>query len=121
MHPVEGIVASLLEGQEEAFKTCLSFLQGVEKTKRPHKWRGSYNLKHIVENPAGRFGIPSSLECYTVYVYEGTFILAALASGFIGRRNGKALSVTFNVSERSLCKRAKDWAAKHTRNCIGVP
>src|SRR5438105_1609821 len=109
-YPVAGLNHSKLEGQEEAFQTCLSFLEGVEKTKRPHKWRGSYGLKHIVENPAGRFGIPSSVDCYTTYIYEGTFILAALASGFSMVQSGEYLHVTFNMSERSLRRRAREFA-----------
>src|SRR5438309_1055202 len=47
-------VASLdesgLNGQDEAFQTCMAFLKGVEKSKTQNKKHGSYGLKHLVEN-----------------------------------------------------------------------
>ena len=71
---VEGLDEAALGGQEEAFQTCMLFLRGVEKSKSQNKRRGSYGLKHLVENPSGRYGSPSSNDCYAGYVYEGTFI-----------------------------------------------
>lgn len=100
----------MLQDQETAYKKCLEFLEGVTKIKRQNATRTSYGLKHIVESPSGRFGIPKSSQCYNGYVYEGTFILAALASGFTAKQIGKGLSVTFNISEPSLQQRTKIFA-----------
>jgi hypothetical protein len=110
-YSVAGLDLSALETQEEAFQTCLSFLAGVTKIKSQNTAHSSYSLKHIVENPAGRFGIPSSVDCYTCYIYEGTFILAALASGFTMRQRSPHLKATFNMSERSLREAAKAAAS----------
>jgi hypothetical protein len=112
-YPVAGLRQSALEGQEEAFETCLSFLAGVKKTKAQNKRRDSYGLKHIVENPAGRFGIPDSPRCYSAYISQDTFILAALASGFTMKPWGRAPNATFNISERSLKNRAKEFAKQY--------
>jgi hypothetical protein len=107
---VAGLDQSWLAGQEKAFQTCLTFLEGVEKTKGQNKWHSSYGFKHIVEEPAGRYGIPCTVDCYNGYIYEGTFILAALASAFTMRQDGNFLSVSFNISERSLKERAREFA-----------
>jgi len=103
---VAGLDVSALEGQEKAFQNCLSFLDGIEKTRLQNRRRGSYGYKHIVENPSGNFGIRSSQDFYTGYIYEGTFILAALASGFTMQQSGRGLKATFNISERGLRRRA---------------
>ena len=84
-YPVAGLDEAALVGQEGAFQTCMAFLRGMDKAKRQY-WRSSYGLKHIVEFPAGRYDIPCTLDCYNGYIYEGSFILAALASGFTMRR-----------------------------------
>ena len=97
--------ASALEGQDKAFQTCLSFLDGIEKIQTQNQKHSSYGLKHIVENPSGHFGVPSSQDFYTGYVYEGTFVLAALASGFTVQQ-GVGLKATLNISERGLRRRA---------------
>jgi hypothetical protein len=110
-YPVSGLHHEMIDTQEEAFQTCLSFLEGIERAKGQNNRHDSYGYKHIVENPAGRYDIPSSLNCYGGYVYEGTFILAALASGFTMQQNGGPLHATFNISERSLRKRAIEVAA----------
>src|SRR4029077_7224648 len=81
-YPVGVLHPKMIDGQEQAFQTCLSFLAGVEKTKSPNKRHDSYGYKHIVESPAGRYDIPSAIPCYGGYIEEGTFILAALAAGF---------------------------------------
>jgi hypothetical protein len=107
-YDVTGLDRSLLDNQEDAFQTCLSFLEGVEKSNGRHTQSNSYGLKHIVENPSGRFGIPSSQDCYNGYIYEGTFILAALASGFTMEQHGH-LRADFNISQRGLCPRAKEF------------
>lgn len=98
-----------LKNQEEAFQTCLSFLDGVDKSKAFNNTYSSYSLKHIVETPAGRFGIPSNSK-YNGYIYEGTFILAALASGFRVKQ-GKGLKAAFDISTKSLKTRTKEFAA----------
>jgi hypothetical protein len=114
-YPVAGLNHSMLEGQEDAFNTCVTFLEGVDKIKAQNRRHGSYGLKHIVENPAGHFGIPSSWDCYTTYIYEGTFILAAQASGFSMVQSGEYLHVTFNMSERSLRRRAIEFAREFAK------
>ncbi len=105
---VAALDESKLKGQEEAFQTCLAFLKGVEKSKTQNRTTGSYGLKHLVENPSGHYGISSSKDCYAGYVYEGTLILAALASGFGIQQHGRTLKTTFNIHEPSLRKRAKE-------------
>jgi hypothetical protein len=85
----------------------------VERTKGQNRKHDSYGLKHIVENPAGRFGIPSLPRCYSTYIPEGIFILAALASGFTMKQPGRLPTATFNISERSLKNRAKEFAKQY--------
>jgi len=106
---VTGLDQSLLNEQKEAFQTCLTFLEGVEKSNGRHTGSNSYGLKHIVENPSGRFGIPASQDCYNGYIYEGTLILAALASGFTISQRGH-LHADLNISERCVRRRAKEFA-----------
>jgi hypothetical protein len=98
--------ASALDGQDEAFQRCLSFLDGIEKTRTQNRRHTTYGYKHMVENPSGHFGIRSSQDSYTGYVYDGTFILAALASGFTVQTLHGGLSATLNISERGLRRRA---------------
>ena len=57
------------EDQKKAYQLCLQFLEGVEKTKGFNHKRASYGYKHYVEGRPHRG-----------YVYEGTFILAAIAA-----------------------------------------
>ena len=103
------ILLAGLNGQdEEAFQTCVTFLEGVEKTKGQNRSHDSYGYKHIVENPTGYFDIPWSLDCYSTYIPEGVFILAALASDFT--MQPIRVSAKFNISERSLRRRAKEFA-----------
>ena len=111
-YSVAGLDHSHLINQEEAFQTCLSFLEGIPKTKTQNRWHSSYGYKHIVESPAGRYGIPSSVDCYSCYIYEGTFILAALVSGFTMQQPGNHLKASFNILERGLRKRATEVATK---------
>jgi hypothetical protein len=89
---VAGLDRSKLRGQEDAFIGCLRFLDGIEKQQKPNRKYTSYCLKHLVE------------ECSGNYVYEGTFILAALASGFTMEQQGKNLTVIFNISQNNLRK-----------------
>ena len=105
---------SILLNQNEAFQTCLSFLEGIPKTKTQNRWHSSYWYKHLVENPAGRLDIPSSPDAYSCYIYEGTFILAALVSGFTMQQWGDRLKVSFNISERGLRRRAREVATQRT-------
>jgi hypothetical protein len=110
-YPVSGLDRSQLKNQDLAFCACMRFLRDV-KPKKSQNRRRSHGLKQIVENPCGHYGIPCSSQFFTCYIYEGTFILAALASGFNMkkcRRRGY-LDVTFNISERSLRWRTYDWA-----------
>jgi hypothetical protein len=105
---VAALDESELKGQEEAFQLCMAFLKGVEKSKAQNKTFASYSLKHIVENPSGRFGIPASQACYAGYVYEGTLILAALVFGFGIQQHGKSIKATLNIDGPSLRRRAKE-------------
>lgn len=107
---VNGLHREQLHDQEGAFAVCLDFLAGVGKTKGQNERRSSYGLKHIVERPSGRFGMPRAPEVYRGFIYEGTFILAALASGFSMKQLGQSLRSTFNISERSFRQRARDFA-----------
>jgi hypothetical protein len=117
-YSVAGFDSSMIGRQEDAFQACLHFLQGVEKTKGPNRRRNSYGLKHIVERPAGPWGIPSSLDCYYGYIYEGTFILAALASGFTMWQDSIYLKGVFNMSQRSLRRRTIEIAAERSRTPV---
>jgi hypothetical protein len=114
-YSVAGLDPATLTREEEAFETCLSFLESVEKTKGQNRRHDSYGFKHIVENPSRYFGIPFSVRCYSTYIPEGIFILAALASGFTMRQPGRLPTATFNISERSLKKRAKDFAKQYAQ------
>ena len=111
---VKGLDQSKLVGQKEAFKICLEFFDGVAKLKRQNTSDGSYGLKHIIENPTGRFAIPYSADSYNGYIYEGTCILAALASGFAMEQDGEHLKVSFNISRPSLRQRAKEFAHRES-------
>jgi len=71
------------------FRASMEFLSKCEKQKTINKNHGSYGYKHRVE------------ELYGVYVYEGSFILAALESGFdleLFNENG---SIYANIKEKS--------------------
>jgi len=116
---VVGLDHPILPNQNEAFQTCLSFLEGIPKAKTQNRWHSSYWYKHLVENPKGRLDTPSSPDAYGGYIYEGTFILAALVSGFTMQQWGKHLKVSFNISKRGLVKRAREVAAQRTLNkCV---
>ena len=117
-YSVAGLDQTALAGQEEAFQTCLKFLERVEKTKRQNPSHSSYGYKHIIEDPAGRYGVPCETQCYSGYIYEGTFILAALASGFTARQQDGHLGASFNICERSLAKRAKEFANRTCRTSM---
>jgi hypothetical protein len=107
---VRGLDSTELTNQQDAFEACLEFLEGIEPTQALNRRHTSYGLKHVVENPAGRMEVPSDPDAYKLYVYEGTLILAALASGFHMKQIGDGLSAIFNFSERSLKRRAKEIA-----------
>ncbi len=108
---VQGLDSAMIAKQQEAYELCLEFLEGIDSIRSFNRSHTSYGLKHFVENPAGRMGVPSDLDCYSLYVYEGTFILAALACGFEMEQTGKGLTTIFNMSERSLKRRTKEIAA----------
>jgi hypothetical protein len=95
---VAGLDTALLKNQDEAFQHCLTFLEGIEKIRTLNR-RGD-SFKHIVE------------KIYDVYVYEGTFILAALASGFKAQPIGSGLKSWFNFSQPSIRRRVLELARK---------
>jgi hypothetical protein len=70
---VAGLDESALATQEDAFATCLAFIEGIAKIKGQNRRHTSYGLKHIVEHPGGHFGIPSSTSGYHGFIYEGIF------------------------------------------------
>ena len=121
-----------LRRQEGAFEICLSFLQRIRMTKSQNLRYDSSALTQIVENPEGHFGIPvlpQVRRCW--YIYEGTFILAALASDFkmVQPRRGY-LNVNFNICERSLRSetvsftkallKVKGWELFRSGKCLTV-
>lgn len=109
-YTVPKIDDSALRGQESAFQHCLDFLACLDKTRAINRRVGSYGLKHMVENPTGREGRPSDESKYIGYVYEGTLILAALASGFRCEHTpGNSLHCCFNISLRSLNRTLKTY------------
>jgi len=95
--------------QEEAFQGCLEFLQGIRKTSTFNN-RSSYGLKHLVERNIDP-------HVYFTYVYEGTCILAALASGFKARTvvedsdllEDRGLNCWFNIYDEDLKRRNREW------------
>ena len=107
---LQGLDPAMIAKQQDAYELCLEFLEGIERIRTFNRSHTSYGLKHFVENPAGRMGVPSEQDCYSGYVYEGTFILAALASGFQMKQTGKGLTAIFNISERSLKRRTREVA-----------
>jgi hypothetical protein len=118
LYSVAGLDPACLKDQEQAFQRCLDFLSTVEKTKQENKRHMSYGLKHILEDPSRlcpEWTGGDSSNPYGGYVYEGTLILAALASGFAMKQRGKHMKVTFNMSERSLRNRCKEYLEKHAK------
>jgi hypothetical protein len=89
-YSVRGIDPSMLHGQEGAFAKCLSFFADLKKTRAQNRRHSTYGLKHRVER------------LYHAFVYEGTFILAGLASGFAMEQRGNHMKASFAFSERSL-------------------
>jgi hypothetical protein len=86
--------------QPKAYELCLEFLKSVEKSKRMNHLHTSYGYKHMVEGQPHRG-----------YVYEGTFILAALEAGFKMRQLEEDwIRAVFNIKESSLMKRIGEWS-----------
>ena len=84
-------------GQEEAFKNCVAFLDGVEMTRTAGRLYGSYGLKHQVERAFSG-----------CYVYEGTLILAALSLGYTCQYTSDSrMTCRFNMRADSLKKRIR--------------
>lgn len=105
---------SILRGQGKAFDLCRELLSTVTTRKTINPRFHSYNLKHIVENPSGRFGTEQSCECYSTYVYEGTLILAALSLGFECQQHPRGLTACFNMDTKSLKEAARRVTATRT-------
>ena len=118
---VSGLNLANLQNQDEAFENCLSFLKGIKKIRRQNCKRATYSYKHMVENPSGEWGVSNSNDHYTGYVYEGTFILAALAAGFTRKQRGSGLRSTFNISEPGLRRRALEITGHSTRSASSWP
>jgi hypothetical protein len=102
---VTGLNTAALTNQEEVFRAYLSFFQGIETIKNQNKRSTSHVLKDIFEN-SSPFGTLSART--HDYVYEGTVILAALASGLTMHQAGSGLTATFNIAERGLQRRVAD-------------
>ena len=105
--------------QERAFQLCRAFLRDIPKTKHVNKCFTNVGLKHIVENPSRHTNGAILSECDSDwYVYEGTFLLAALSLGFKAEQ-GPFRAQWFpqnppnliNISGIGLRKRCKEIAA----------
>lgn len=106
--------------QEEAFDDCVRLLSNVPKTKSQNRGHSTYGLKHIVESPTGRYGIPTDPRVHDTYVYEGTFILAALASGFTLKFiYPRSIGGTLNLSNPGL-KRALQRFVSDKKTRLGL-
>jgi len=94
-----------LDCQAKAWDRCVEFLETVEKAETMNKRYTSKDLVAMVRNPTGeygRFGIPPKKLPY-VSVYEGTFILAAIACGFRWEQQDHTkLDCYFNIDQSSL-------------------
>jgi len=92
------------EDQKKAYQLSLQFLSGTEKTDGLNRNHTTYGYKHYVEGRPHRG-----------YVYEGTFILAAIAAGFqvVQLRKGCLASI-LNISQRSLRRRVRrEWSPEY--------
>jgi hypothetical protein len=91
------------EDQKDAYQLSRQFLSGAAKTKGLNHNHTTYGYKHCVEGHPHRG-----------YVYEGTFILAAIAVGFqvIQPRKGCLASI-LNISERSLKRACREWSREY--------
>jgi len=112
-YSVPEIDLEALKGQEESFSLSMELLDGVAKTKTQNRRHSSYGYKHMIENPSSKCPSPRPPEVYLNYTYEGTFILAAIASGFERRQHSDGLTSSFNISERSLMARLREFANKY--------
>ena len=79
---------SLLDSAEACTKCC-EWLQNVEKTKAINDHANSYGLKHVAEVDIG-------------YITNGSFIAAAIHSGFEYNVTPGSPNVTFNMSTGSI-------------------
>ena len=73
----------------------------------------------MVENPMAKCNPPKPPEVYLGYVYEGTFILAALSLGFERKVVGRGLTSTFNISEKSLHNQLREFATERAEHGEG--
>lgn len=115
---VKGIDEAALSGQAEAHSCCCQFLSLLEQRQTINTRHDSYGYKHMVETPGSFCDTQGNSDSYTTYVYEGTFILAAIACGFRWKQAGSRLHVTFNFSERSLKAGIRQLAARGARNRV---
>jgi len=79
---------ALLENTEEFEKVC-QWLSSIEKIKTINKKHTSYGLKHLAEKTIG-------------YSTNGTFIAAAIYSGFDIKIEEDSPNPMFNMSEKSI-------------------
>jgi hypothetical protein len=98
-YPTVAVADLINSRQQDAFAYCLSFLQGVSKTKGPNRRYYSGTLKHRLE------------KSYHDRIDERTFILAALASDFTPTRLANGSQTMFNISERDLQRRLKEFSS----------
>jgi len=80
--------SSLLDNTEEFERLC-EWLKPIDKIKSINKNHTSYGLKHLAEKTIG-------------YSTNGTFIAAAIYSGFDIRTDKDSPNSQFNMSEKSL-------------------
>jgi hypothetical protein len=100
---LDGNLLNQEDQKTKAYQLCLEFLRGVEKTRHMNRFHTSYGYKHLVEGRPHRG-----------YVYEGTFVMAALDEGFTMKRlHPLSIKALFNISERSLKRRLKEWSPRY--------
>jgi hypothetical protein len=98
------------EDQKEAYHLCLQFLEGVEKTNGLNHKHTSYGYKHHVEGRPHRG-----------YVYEGIFILAAIAAGFqVVQLHRGCLASILNISQRGLRKKLREWSPGYRAEAVDL-
>lgn len=115
--------AALMDpGEIEGFLLASAFLARVKRTKTVRPRTSSYRLKHITEKYRCR--LPDGSDLGPCYVTNGSFIAAAICSGFAFKQHvdgfGSASpNVNFNMSVSSINEldreiRPDRWQTKHS-------
>ena len=75
-------------------EACCDWLEPMEKVRFFNSYRGSYQIKHIIEQSSG------------MYIPNGIAIVAAIHCGFKHKRI--RINAKFNISERQVKKWLKE-------------